>query len=110
MTETSPIGTMGAPSWNWEELSFEQQLDEASKQGKVPFGVELRVVDDEGRIQPRDGRSSGRLQVRGPWVIRQYFQDASGAVRRRRQLVRHRRPSRFSTQTGRCRSPIVPRT
>jgi fatty-acyl-CoA synthase len=77
-TETSPIGTMGAPSPDWDDLSFEQQVDQVSKQGKVPFGVELRTVDDEGNVLPRDGKSSGRLQVRGPWVIRQYFQDASG--------------------------------
>ncbi|WP_174520752.1 long-chain fatty acid--CoA ligase [Sphingomonas soli] len=78
MTETSPIGTMGAPSHDWDDLSFEQQVDQVSKQGKVPFGVELRVVDDEGKVQARDGVSSGRLQVRGPWIIRQYFQDENG--------------------------------
>ena len=44
----------------------------------MPFGVELRVVDDEGEVQPRDGQSSGRLQIRGPWVIRRYFQDEKG--------------------------------
>ena len=78
MTETSPIGTMGAPSYDWDELSFDSQVDQVSRQGKVPFGVELRVVDDEGALQPRDGVSSGRLQVRGPWIIRQYFGDEAG--------------------------------
>jgi fatty-acyl-CoA synthase len=80
MTETSPIGTMGAPSHDWDELSFEAQVDQVSKQGKVPFGVELRVVDDEGVEQPRDGTSSGRLQVRGPRVIKQYFGEEQLAV------------------------------
>ncbi len=81
MTETSPIGTMGAPPSNWESLSFDQQVDLVCKQGRVPFGVELRVMNDDGEIQPRDGQSSGRLQVRGPWVIKRYFQadeDAAG--------------------------------
>lgn len=78
MTETSPIGTMGAPSHDWDELSFEEQVDQVSKQGKVPFGVELQTVDDLGNVLPRDGVSSGRLLVRGPWVIRQYFQDPAG--------------------------------
>jgi len=78
MTETSPIGTIGSPPANWHELDFEQQVDLVAKQGRVPFGVELRVVDDEGQIQPRDGQSSGRLQIRGPWVIRRYFQDQAG--------------------------------
>jgi fatty-acyl-CoA synthase len=78
MTETSPIGTMGARSPDWDDLSFEQRVDQVCRQGRVPFGVELRVVDDEGVVQPRDGVSSGRLQIRGPWIIEQYFQDASG--------------------------------
>lgn len=78
MTETSPIGTMGAPSPDWDELSFEAQVDQVSRQGKVPFGVELRVVDDTGTVLPRDGVSSGSLQVRGPWVVKRYFQDDGG--------------------------------
>ena len=73
MTETSPIGTMGAPSADWHELSFEEQVEMTARQGRVPFGVELRIVDEEGVEQPRDGASSGRLQVRGPWVIKRYF-------------------------------------
>jgi len=80
MTETSPIGTMGAPSADWDELGFEAKVDQVSKQGKVPFGVELRVVDDEGRVQPRDGASSGRLQVRGPWIISRYFREEAPAI------------------------------
>ncbi len=75
MTEMSPIGTTAARPANWDELSFEEKIDLIAKQGRVPFGVEMRVVDDEGREQPRDGASSGRLQVRGPWVIEQYFKE-----------------------------------
>ena len=80
MTETSPIGTMGARSADWDDLTHEQQVDQVSMQGRVPFGVELRVVGEDGSEQPRDGQSSGRLQVRGPWVIRRYFQVDSDAV------------------------------
>ena len=78
MTETSPIGTIGSPPANWSELSFDEQVDLVAKQGRVPFGVELRVVNDDDEVQPRDGQSSGRLQIRGPWVIRRYFQDERG--------------------------------
>ncbi len=78
MTETSPIGTMGAPSHDWDDLDFGQQVDQVCRQGRVPFGVELRTVDEEGALLPRDGASSGRLQVRGPWVVKRYFQDDSG--------------------------------
>ena len=81
MTETSPSGTIGAPPADWDELNFEQQVSLVARQGRVPFGVELRVVNDEGEVQPRDGQSSGRLQIRGPWVIKRYFkaeEDSTG--------------------------------
>jgi acyl-CoA synthetase (AMP-forming)/AMP-acid ligase II len=71
---------MGAPTWNWDTLSLEAQIDVVAKQGRVPFGVELRVVDDEGRTLPRDGVSSGNLHVRGPWVIKRYFQAEADAT------------------------------
>lgn len=74
MTETSPIGTMGARPWNWDDMPFEAQVDMVAKQGRVPYGVELRTVDDDDNVLPRDGHASGRLQVRGPWIIRRYFQ------------------------------------
>jgi fatty-acyl-CoA synthase len=78
MTEMSPLGTVGAGSGDWDELSREQRVDLLCKQGRVPFCVELRTVDDEGNVLPRDGKTSGRLQTRGPWIIRQYFQDENG--------------------------------
>lgn len=80
MTETSPIGTMGAPTPGWDALSLEEQLDVAVKQGRVPFGVELRVVDEEGRDLGRDGQRSGRLQIHGPWVVKRYFKADEDAV------------------------------
>ncbi|HEX9965718.1 MAG TPA: long-chain fatty acid--CoA ligase [Allosphingosinicella sp.] len=78
MTEMSPLGTVGAGSGDWEELGREQRVDLLCKQGRVPFAVELRTVDEEGNVLPRDGKTSGRLQTRGPWIIRQYFQDSNG--------------------------------
>jgi fatty-acyl-CoA synthase len=79
MTEMSPIGTVGAPPHHWEEMDREQRIDYMLKQGRVPFAVELRTVDDEGNVLPRDGKTSGRLQARGPWVVQQYFQEESPA-------------------------------
>jgi fatty-acyl-CoA synthase len=78
MTEMSPLGTVGAGSGDWDELSREQRVSLLCKQGRVPFGVELRTVDEAGNLLPRDGKTSGRLQTRGPWIIRQYFQDSNG--------------------------------
>ncbi|MBY0583202.1 MAG: AMP-binding protein, partial [Sphingomonas sp.] len=73
MTETSPIGTAGAPPPHWDAMTLDEKLDLICKQGQIPFGIELRIIDDAGVEQPRDGMSSGRLQVRGPWVVRRYF-------------------------------------
>ncbi len=80
MTETSPIGTMGAPSHDWDDLSFETKVDLTCRQGRVPFGVELRVIGPDGDVLPRDGTSSGNLQIRGPWIIRRYFKADADAV------------------------------
>jgi fatty-acyl-CoA synthase len=78
MTEMSPIGTVGAPPAHWGEMSRAEQVDYSCKQGRVPFGVELRTVDDDGRVLPRDGKSSGRLQTRGAWIVETYFKDENG--------------------------------
>lgn len=82
MTETSPIGTTGAKTWDWDDLSFERQVDIKQMQGRVPFGVELRCVslDDPAQVLPRDGQTSGALQVRGPWVIKRYFKAEADCV------------------------------
>jgi fatty-acyl-CoA synthase len=83
MTETSPIGTCGADTADWDDLSFEQKLDVKVQQGRVPFGVEIRCVDldDPTRELPRDGTTAGALQVRGPWVVKRYFKGEQDAVR-----------------------------
>ncbi|QJQ32835.1 long-chain fatty acid--CoA ligase [Sphingomonas lacunae] len=80
MTETSPIGTMGARPYNWDDMSFDEQVDMVTKQGRVPYGVELRVVDDNDEVLPRDGTSSGRLQIRGHWIIQRYFEAEADAA------------------------------
>ena len=80
MTETSPIGTAGCPPPHWEMMTHDERLDHVCKQGSIPFGIELRIVDDAGAVLPRDGAASGRLQVRGPWVVKRYFGAERDAV------------------------------
>lgn len=80
MTETSPVATAGSPPTGWDDWSRDEQLDLLVKQGHIPFGVELRIVDDEGVVMPRDGVSSGRLHVRGPWVVQRYFRAEADAA------------------------------
>ena len=74
MTETSPIGTTGTMKAKVAELPYERQLDYKVKQGRPVFGVEMKIVGDDGREAPRDGKAFGRLKVRGPAVVKAYFQ------------------------------------
>lgn len=73
MTETSPLGTFNSLKPGMEKLSADEQLAIRVKAGRGLFGVELRIVDDEGKEQPWDGKAFGALQVRGPWVCSDYF-------------------------------------
>ena len=80
MTEMSPIGTVGSPPARWDSMSDEEQLDYSCKQGRSIFGVELKIVDDDGNDLPRDGVTSGRLLTRGPWVVKRYFKEEQDAT------------------------------
>lgn len=73
MTEMSPMGSMCVLGPEEEKLDHESQVRLKLKQGRAPFLVEMKIVDDEGRELPRDGKAFGRLQVRGPAVTRAYF-------------------------------------
>ncbi len=73
MTEMSPLGTMGTLKHHVAELPYEQQLDYKCKQGHPVFGVEMKIVDDDGKELPRDGKAFGMLKVRGPAVAAAYF-------------------------------------
>lgn len=80
MTETSPIGTTGNLLKKHENLSESEKIDVRLKQGRVVFGVELKIVDDENNEMPRDGVAFGRLMVRGPWITSGYFKAEGGDV------------------------------
>jgi fatty-acyl-CoA synthase len=80
MTETSPLGTLGAPTPELDALPPDARLRELLKQGRVPFGVEMKLTDDAGASLPHDGHAFGRLKVRGPSVARGYFKGAGGDI------------------------------
>ena len=80
MTEMSPIGTTGKMKHATSSLEREAQLKLKEKQGRTPYLVEMKVVDDEGRELPRDGKSSGHLLVRGPCVAKAYFKLGESAL------------------------------
>ena len=75
MTEMSPLGTLGSLKPEHHALSSEERLDVQMKQGHNPFGVEMKIADDEGRMLPRDGKTFGRLKTRGFAIARAYFKD-----------------------------------
>jgi fatty-acyl-CoA synthase len=73
MTEMSPLGTLASLKPDYAELPAEKRLDAQSKQGHAPFGVEMKVTDDENMSLPWDGKTFGRLKVRGPAVSSAYY-------------------------------------
>ncbi|WP_248322208.1 3-(methylthio)propionyl-CoA ligase [Caballeronia sp. Sq4a] len=73
MTEMSPLGTLARLSFRQKQRSPEEQRASREKQGHALFGVDMKVVGDDGRELPWDGQSFGDLYVRGPWVIDRYY-------------------------------------
>jgi len=78
MTEMSPLGTACTLKPGHLALSAEERLAVQAKQGRVVFGVDMKIVGEDGQELPRDGRAAGELMVRGPWVIARYFKDEGG--------------------------------
>ena len=75
MTEMSPLGSLCTIKPEYAALENDALYDLKVKQGHPPFGVEMRITDDGGAGQPWDGKTFGRLKVRGPAVARAYFKD-----------------------------------
>ncbi|MFC8047250.1 long-chain fatty acid--CoA ligase [Nocardia sp. NPDC057353] len=76
MTETSPLVTVARPP----AASPPDATRYCLTQGRFPVGVEARVVDDAGRVLPRDGATVGELQVRGAWITSAYHAEGTGAA------------------------------
>lgn len=80
MTEMSPLGTIGTLLAKHAALPLEQRFDYQAKQGHALYGVDLKVEDDNGNRVPRDGKTSGNLKVRGPWITNGYFKGEGGNI------------------------------
>ncbi|WP_395769170.1 long-chain-fatty-acid--CoA ligase [Arenimonas sp.] len=80
MTETTAAATMGFISPKDQSLPREQQHALLAKQGKSLFGIDLKVVDENGATLPRDGVSQGELMVRGQWVMSRYYKSEQSAL------------------------------
>ncbi|MDX1696359.1 MAG: AMP-binding protein, partial [Ketobacteraceae bacterium] len=80
MTEMSPIGTIGTLTRELAALDRDSRYKYQLKQGRPVFGVQLKIVDDQGKELPQDGKAFGRLMVRGPWIIERYYKAESSAL------------------------------
>ena len=80
MTEMSPLGTTNVPTPEMKNMSKDEKYAIQLKQGRPIYGVELKVVDDQGNELPKDGESQGHLLVRGPWILQKYFKADKDAV------------------------------
>ena len=78
MTEMSPLGTLCTLKNKHLNLPAEAQMKIRLKQGRAIFGVDMKIVGDDGKEQAHDGVAYGDLLVRGPWVIREYFKGEGG--------------------------------
>ena len=80
MTEMSPLGSACTLIPEYAGLTGEARLDVQQKQGHPPFSVEMKITDDAGRSLPWDGKTFGRLKVRGPAVAKAYFKGEGGNI------------------------------
>ncbi|MDF2466866.1 MAG: alkK [Ramlibacter sp.] len=78
MTEMSPLGTLCTLKNKHLELPAGEQMKIRLKQGRAIFGVDMKIVGDNGEELPWDGRTFGDLYVKGPWVVREYFKGEGG--------------------------------
>lgn len=73
MTELSPVGTLSVPKAHMQDWPAEKRYAVQGLQGRPLYGVDMRIVDADGRELPHDGTAAGALQVRGPWVAGGYY-------------------------------------
>ncbi|WP_426212257.1 3-(methylthio)propionyl-CoA ligase [Massilia sp. TWP1-3-3] len=80
MTEMSPLGTAGGLQSKHLSLPKAAQRKILQKQGHAVYGVDMKIVDDDGKELPWDGATYGHLLVKGPWIISSYFKNEGGDV------------------------------
>jgi 3-(methylthio)propionyl---CoA ligase len=78
MTEMSPLGTLCTLKNKHTAMSAADKMKIRLKQGRAIFGVDMKIVGDDGQEQPWDGKAFGNLLVKGPWVVREYFKGEGG--------------------------------
>ncbi len=80
MTEMSPVGSTNSPSRYTDALPPEERYDMQVKAGHALYGVQMRIAGTDGETLPNDGKSIGRLLVRGPWIASGYYKEAENSA------------------------------
>ncbi len=80
MTETTAVATVSCLSPKNMELPAAEQHAVIARQGKSVFGIEIKVVDEDGASLPRDGVSQGELMVRGQWIVTGYYKSETSPL------------------------------
>ncbi|RZI75028.1 MAG: long-chain-fatty-acid--CoA ligase, partial [Variovorax sp.] len=78
MTEMSPLGTLCTLKNKHMSLPRDAQTAIRLKQGRAIFGVDMKIVDGDGKELPWDGKAYGDLLVKGPWIVKEYFKGEGG--------------------------------
>jgi fatty-acyl-CoA synthase len=78
MTELSPLGTAGVLKGHQLALPEDQRLAVQARQGRAVYGVDMKIVAEDGAELPWDGKASGELMVRGPWIVSEYLKGEGG--------------------------------
>jgi 3-(methylthio)propionyl---CoA ligase len=78
MTEMSPLGTLNTLKNKHLSLSPAEQLKIRMKQGRAIYGVDMKIVGEDGKELPWDGKTYGDLLVKGPWIVKEYFKGEGG--------------------------------
>jgi fatty-acyl-CoA synthase len=75
MTELSPVGTVCTLKPKHVSANSQDRLAVQSKQGRLVYGIEMKIVDPAGKELPHDGNAAGDLLVKGHWVVARYFKE-----------------------------------
>ncbi len=78
MTEMSPVGTAATLKSKHLAMTAEERFAVQSTQGRAVFGVDMKIVGADGAELPWDGKTSGELLVKGPWILDRYFRGEGG--------------------------------
>tara|TARA_R110002111_G_scaffold146215_1_gene212859 strand:+ start:13954 stop:15552 length:1599 start_codon:yes stop_codon:yes gene_type:complete len=73
MTELSPIGSYNRYLPEHDQLPDDARADQRLKSGRPLFGIQMRIVDEDGNTLPHDGETTGVLEIRGPWACSAYY-------------------------------------